>query len=85
MFHEYLQTDIVGENGLSVRARCVAIHACRHMGRRRVELGEKETSLTSTLITNDVPRNGESICQKVLWNVDRNMSMIGSKGDKNSV
>ena len=68
MLHEYLQTDIVREDGLSASCRCIAVHASRHVCCRGIELGEEETSLRSTLIADDVTRDGEALRKEILNN-----------------
>lgn len=67
MLHEDLQTDIVRKDGLtSASAWGRAIHAGRHMCRRRVELRKQETCLTAALITYDVSRDRRAVDKKVL-------------------
>ena len=67
MLHEDLQTDIVREDGLTrTRSWGAAIHSTRHVRRTGVELGEQETSLRASLVTDNVSRNGESISEEVL-------------------
>ena len=68
MLHEDLQADVVREDRLArTRARGSAVHACRHMCRRRVELREQETRLRAALIADDVPWDREPIDQEVLY------------------
>lgn len=65
MLHEYLQADIIRKDGLPSRTTR-AVHGTRHMGSGRVQLGEQETSLTSSLVANNVPGNRESVDEEVL-------------------
>lgn len=67
MLHKHLQAHVVGENRLS-RTRTLrrTIHRRRHVRRRRIQLGQQETRLTSPLITHDIPWDRESVREEVL-------------------
>ena len=67
MLHEYLQTDIVREDGLTrTRSWGAAIHSTRHVRRTGVELGQQETSLRASLVTDNVTWDGETVNEQVL-------------------
>jgi len=65
-FHEYLQIDIVRENGGTLTTRATIVHPGRQMRRGRVKFGQEETSLAPALIANDVSRQREAIDQEFL-------------------
>ena len=66
MLHKNLQTDIVRENCLPTRNARVAVHSTGHVRCGRVQLGEKEPRLTSTLIADNVARNWETVNEEFL-------------------
>lgn len=67
MLHKHLQTDIIRKDCLaSTSTGRRAIHRRRHMRRRRVELGQQKSSLTASLVADDVPRNWESVDEEFL-------------------
>lgn len=63
MVHESLQTDVVGEDGLSCRSTAIAAGL---MCGRGVELAEQETSLRTAGITDDESRQWETILDEFL-------------------
>ena len=64
MVHEGLQTDIVGENGLScLRNASVAAGCVRCRG---IELAEQETRLRTAGVTDDESRQWESVLNELL-------------------
>ncbi|RUS28971.1 hypothetical protein BC938DRAFT_481224 [Jimgerdemannia flammicorona] len=70
MLHEHLQADIICEDGRPLRR---SIGAARYVRRRRVELGEQETSLRAALVADDVTGDGETIREEILFmTVDTN-------------
>ena len=72
MLHKHLQADIVGEDSLAVAgASRLAVHARRHVRRRRVQLREEEPGLTSALVADNVPRNGESVDEEFLQSMHK--------------
>jgi hypothetical protein len=64
MLHKNLQRDVIGEDrGRSARS---AVRASAHVRRRRIQLGEKESSLGSALVADDVSRDRVSVGEQVL-------------------
>ena len=62
MVHEGLQTDIVGENGLScLRNASVAASCVRCRG---IELAEQETRLRTAGVTDDESKIGRASCRE---------------------
>jgi len=81
MLHEHLQADVVREDSLPIiGSRTGTVHARGHVCRRRVQFRQKETGLTSTLITNDITWNRLPVRQKVLQisRLDYNKSRVES-------
>ena len=77
MFHEDLQAHIVGEDRLSsARARSRAVHARRHVRRRRVQLRQQEPRLTAALVAYDVPWDREPVDEQVLRIRDRSLQQL---------
>ena len=66
VLHEHLQTDVVREDRLASRATAGAVHARRHVRRRRVELREQEPRLGPALVAHDVARNREAVHEEFL-------------------
>jgi hypothetical protein len=65
MIHKGLQRHVVREDGL----RCLGADAAistSSVRRRRVQLGQQETSLRSTGITNNEPGQGETVRNEIL-------------------
>ena len=46
------------------------------MRRRRVQLGQQEPSLTSALVTHNIPRNREAVDKKVLCVLNRQLEQL---------
>lgn len=68
MFHEDLQADVVGEDGLTLSARTVP---SAHVSRRRVEFREQEPGLGTTGVAHDVSWNRESVRDEFLCGCGR--------------
>ena len=65
MLHKHLQAHIVRKDRLPA-SRSSPIRVARHVRRRRVQLAQQEPRLTSTLIANDVSRDGQTVFQQLL-------------------
>jgi hypothetical protein len=65
MVHKCLEGHVVCEDCLSSRGSYTTVRASRVCG-RWVELGQQESSLRATCITNDEPRERESISNEIL-------------------
>lgn len=67
VFHKDLQADIVRKDGLTCAcAWSRTVHACWHVCRWRVELRKQESSLTSSLVTDNVAGDWRTVDEKVL-------------------
>ena len=72
MLHEDLQADVVREDSLAgAAARGCAVHACRHVRRRRVELRQQEPRLATALVAHNVPRDREAVDEQFLSRAGR--------------
>lgn len=65
MVHKGLEGHVVCENCLSSRGSYTTVRASRMRG-GWVKLGQKESSLRATCITNDESRERESISDEIL-------------------
>lgn len=65
VLHKRLQRDVVGEDGLGGLGSDTAV-CPRRVRRRRVQLGEQETSLGSAGIADNEAREGEAIRDEFL-------------------
>lgn len=79
MLHEDLQADIIGKNRLTCPTRR-AVHAPRHVRRRWVQLRQQESSLTASLVADDIAWDGEAIHKQLLrvgdWRLEKLLEIL---------